>query len=99
MDTSKPNLIKPSKRDRTNENFEKARENLMWRCDEISRRYQSDVYIVLKRRCKHYEYSSTDDPAWPISRADMEKVYPMPMRKTAADFVRRRGLRDGYCRK
>ncbi|KAI3532117.1 hypothetical protein CABS03_13307 [Colletotrichum abscissum] len=46
----------------------------MWRCDEISRRYQSDVYIVLKRRCKHYEYSSTDDPAWPISRADMVRV-------------------------
>ncbi|KAK0368599.1 hypothetical protein CLIM01_14048 [Colletotrichum limetticola] len=30
----------------------------MWRCDEISRRYQSDVYVVLRRRHKHYEYSS-----------------------------------------
>ncbi|KAK0367688.1 hypothetical protein CLIM01_14953 [Colletotrichum limetticola] len=46
----------------------------MWRCDEISRRYQSDVYVVLKRRHKHYEYSSTNDLAWPISRADMVRV-------------------------
>ncbi|KAK2778401.1 hypothetical protein CKAH01_11798 [Colletotrichum kahawae] len=48
----------------------------MWRCDEISRRYQSDVYIVLRRRHKHDEYSSTNDPAWPISRADMVGIFP-----------------------
>ncbi|KAK1659870.1 hypothetical protein BDP55DRAFT_678132, partial [Colletotrichum godetiae] len=75
MDAPKPDLITRRKRDRTNENFEKARENMMWRCDEISRRYQSDVYIVLRRRHKHYEYSSTNDPAWPISRADMVGIF------------------------
>ncbi|KAK1640049.1 hypothetical protein BDP81DRAFT_419260 [Colletotrichum phormii] len=96
MDAPKPDLITRRKRDRTNENFEKARENIMWRCDEISRRYQSDVYIALRRRHKHYEYSSTNDPAWPISRADMEKVYPLPMRKTAANFTRRRSVVNGH---
>ncbi|KAK2005765.1 hypothetical protein LZ32DRAFT_671205 [Colletotrichum eremochloae] len=43
----------------------------MRRCNDISRRYQTDVYIMLRRKHKHYEYSSTDDRSWPISRAAM----------------------------
>ncbi|KAK2037615.1 hypothetical protein LZ31DRAFT_560280 [Colletotrichum somersetense] len=80
----------PRTRDRTNENFEKARESIMWRCDEISRRYQADVYIVLRRKHKHYEYSSIDAPSWPLSKADMERVYPVPIQRTPASFARRR---------
>ncbi|KAK1657060.1 hypothetical protein BDP55DRAFT_686865 [Colletotrichum godetiae] len=90
MDAPKLDLLPLKKRDRTNENFEKVRENIMRRCNEISHRYQTDVYITLRRKHKHYEYSSTDDPSWPISRADMERVYPVPLRKTPANFVRHR---------
>ncbi|KAK2055563.1 hypothetical protein LY76DRAFT_185292 [Colletotrichum caudatum] len=74
MDTPQRDPPLPRTRDRTNENFEKARENIMWRCDEISRRYQADVYIVLRRKHKHYEYSSIDAPSWPLSKANMVSV-------------------------
>ncbi|KAK1973238.1 hypothetical protein LZ30DRAFT_43967 [Colletotrichum cereale] len=90
MDAPKLDLLPQKKRGRTNENFEKVGENIMRRCNEISHRYQTDVYITLRRKHKHYEYSSTNDPSWPISRADMERVYPVPLRKTPANFVRRR---------
>ncbi|KAK2024534.1 hypothetical protein LX32DRAFT_643562 [Colletotrichum zoysiae] len=89
MDTQR-DPPQPRTRDRTNENFEKARENIMWRCDEISRRYQADVYIVLRLKHKHYEYSSIDAPSWPLSKADMERVYPVPIQRTPASFIRRR---------
>ena len=61
----------PKKRDRTNENFQRAAENIMRRCDEINRRYQADVYILVRRRNRHYEYKSADDPSWPTPAAEV----------------------------
>ncbi|KAK2052804.1 hypothetical protein LY76DRAFT_488757, partial [Colletotrichum caudatum] len=62
------NPLQPRMRDRTNENLQKARENIVWRCDETSRRYPADVYILLRQRHKHYEYSSIDASSWPLSK-------------------------------
>jgi len=53
------------KRDRTNENFQRAVKNVMRRCDEINRRYQADVYTLFYRNHRLYEYTSTDQPSWP----------------------------------
>lgn len=51
------------KRDRENENFRRASENIMWRCDEIRQRYRADAYILLRRGHRYYEYNSTDQTA------------------------------------
>ena len=48
------------KRDRANENFRRASENIMWRCDEIRQRYGADAYILLRRGHRYYEYNSAD---------------------------------------
>ncbi len=52
-------------RDRTVENFARATYRLMRRCDQISSRYNADVYIVLRRKCQHYDYNSSEDPSFP----------------------------------
>ncbi|GKT96931.1 hypothetical protein Ct61P_14781 [Colletotrichum tofieldiae] len=59
------------KRDRTNENFDKATKNLMSRCDQIRQRYGADVYIQVRRKHKHYQYTSSNEPSWPKTKAEM----------------------------
>ncbi|KAK0628677.1 hypothetical protein B0T17DRAFT_523418 [Bombardia bombarda] len=53
------------KRDRTNENFLRATKNIMHRGDEMSRRYGADIYIVLRRKGRYYDYCSTQDTSFP----------------------------------
>ncbi|KAH8652842.1 hypothetical protein BGZ61DRAFT_321730, partial [Ilyonectria robusta] len=52
-------------RDRTNENFSRATQRLMRRCNQLSDRYNADVYIVVRRNHRHYDYNSTNDPLFP----------------------------------
>ena len=60
-----------TKRDRANENFTKATARLMKRCDQISRRYEADVYILVRRKHRHYEYNSADDSSFPPQPRDL----------------------------
>ncbi|KAK4119883.1 hypothetical protein N657DRAFT_649662 [Parathielavia appendiculata] len=62
----------------------------MHRCDDISRRYGADVYIVLRRKGRYYDYSSSRDPSFPLSSAEIERTYPVPVRKTPVDIERRK---------
>jgi hypothetical protein len=40
---------------------------LMKRCDEISRRYGgADIYLLVRRNYRHYQYNSTRDPTFPM---------------------------------
>jgi hypothetical protein len=64
------------KRDRTNENFRRAAQNIMWRCDEMSQQYQADVYILLQRRGQYFEYTSIDRPSWPTPAIELESIPP-----------------------
>ena len=47
ISSSSPSL---KKRDRGNEKLSRATHRLMKRCDLMSRRYEADVYIVLRRK-------------------------------------------------
>ncbi|KAK1658509.1 hypothetical protein BDP55DRAFT_682309 [Colletotrichum godetiae] len=80
----------PKKRDRTNENFAKAAKNLLSRCDQIRQRYGADVYIQVRRMHKYYEYTSSNEPSWPKTKAEMERTYPVPVMRTPPDFASRR---------
>lgn len=55
----------PAKRDRTNENFLRATKNILRRGDEMSRRYGADIYIVVRRKGRYYDYCSTQDTSFP----------------------------------
>ncbi|KAK4206417.1 hypothetical protein QBC37DRAFT_300834 [Rhypophila decipiens] len=44
----------PKKRDRANENFARAGENIFRRCNKISRQYGANIYILIRRR-QHYD--------------------------------------------
>ncbi|KAK1973748.1 hypothetical protein LZ30DRAFT_742559 [Colletotrichum cereale] len=94
----------PKKRNRTNENFDKATKNLLSRCDQIQQRYDADVYIQVRRRHKHYEYTSSNEPSWPKTKAEMvstvveqplnaniskERTYPITVTTTPTDFASR----------
>ncbi|KAH7137613.1 hypothetical protein EDB81DRAFT_656308 [Dactylonectria macrodidyma] len=65
------------KRDRTNENFSRATQRLMRRCDQLSDRYNADVYIVVRRNHRHYDYNSTNDPLFPTPLIDIVRK-PIP---------------------
>lgn len=58
-------IMLSGKRDRANDYFRRAMGRLIQRCDQVSRRYNADVYILIRRRCRHYEYKSTEDPSFP----------------------------------
>ncbi|KAF4922070.1 hypothetical protein CGCF245_v015442 [Colletotrichum fructicola] len=81
-----PSQSASKKRDRTNENFAKATKNLMWRCEKIRQCYGADVYIQIHRKHKHYEYSTSDEPSWPKSKAELARTYPIPVTRRPRDF-------------
>ncbi|PMB65158.1 hypothetical protein BM221_008514 [Beauveria bassiana] len=74
-----------SQRDRTGENFARATYRLMKRCDQLSRRYGADFYVLVRRQHRHYDYCSTKDCHFP-TRINMEMVYPRAIRRTPKDF-------------
>lgn len=59
------NAEPPKKRDRTNDNFARAMRGLMKRSDRISRQFGADMYVLLRRKYRHYEYNSSQDPSFP----------------------------------
>ncbi|KAK2055574.1 hypothetical protein LY76DRAFT_577894 [Colletotrichum caudatum] len=87
----------PKKRNRTNENFNKATKNLLSRCDQIRQRYGADVYIQVRRGPKHYEYTSSNEPSWPKTKAEMERTYPIPVTRTPKDFASRQNCIPASC--
>ncbi|KAK2729317.1 hypothetical protein CKAH01_10266 [Colletotrichum kahawae] len=58
----------------------------MWRCEQIRRRYGADVYIQVRYKNRHYEYSSSNDNSFPKSRAELKGVYPILVAKSPMDF-------------
>lgn len=45
--------------------FARAMRRLMRRCDQMSRRYGADIYVLMRRNSRHYDYNSTKDPTFP----------------------------------
>ncbi|CZR43862.1 uncharacterized protein FPRO_13669 [Fusarium proliferatum ET1] len=82
---SKPETI-VTKRDRTKENFSRAVWRLMKRCDQMHSRYGTDVYVLFKRKYQHYEYNSSQSTSFPTPLAELEITYPVPTRRTPANF-------------
>ncbi|KAI3558869.1 hypothetical protein CABS02_00909 [Colletotrichum abscissum] len=93
------------KRDRSSENFTKATKSLLARCDRIRERYKADVYIQVRRMHKHYTYTSSNEPSWPKTKAEMvstaaeqspdvnivkDRMYPVPVTRTPQDFAGKR---------
>ena len=64
----------PANRDRTNENFLRATKNIMRRGDEMSRRYGADIYIVLRRKGRYYDYCSTQDTSFPTLPREIVRI-------------------------
>ena len=78
------------KRDRTSDNFARATQRLMRRCDQISRRYDADVYILVRRKNRHYDYNSTDDPTFPTPLVEIVSVFEQLALHIADAFLRKR---------
>ncbi|KAH6699578.1 hypothetical protein EV126DRAFT_424245 [Verticillium dahliae] len=78
------------KRDRSNGNFKKACLNLMRRCDDVSEKYDADIYLLVRRKGVPWEYCSLLDPQWPLPRKELSRSYPLPIRRTPAFFPERR---------
>ncbi|KAK1471352.1 hypothetical protein CABS01_16590 [Colletotrichum abscissum] len=91
----KPNMAPQSqrlakKRDRSGENFTKATKSLLARCDRLRERYKADIYIQVRRMHRHYTYTSSNEPSWPKTKAEMERMYPVPVTRTPQDFDSKR---------
>ncbi|OHE90395.1 hypothetical protein CORC01_14306 [Colletotrichum orchidophilum] len=39
---------------------------------------------------KHYTYTSSNEPSWPRTKAEMERMYPVSVTRTPQDFVGKR---------
>jgi hypothetical protein len=63
--------ISPGKRDRSNENLTRTIELLIRRCNNISMRYNLDIYLLVRRRNRYYEYNSNRDPSFPAPNEEI----------------------------
>lgn len=73
----------PRKRNRVNDNFIRAVWRIMRRCDGIRERYGADVYILLRRNGRHYEYNSSVDTAFPTP---FKEIVGISLRALRASF-------------
>lgn len=58
--------ISKQKRDRTNENFSKCIKSLLEKSNNLTK-YHADVYVLIRREGKLWEYKSLDCGCWPLS--------------------------------
>ncbi|KAK1656731.1 hypothetical protein BDP55DRAFT_721943, partial [Colletotrichum godetiae] len=79
----------PKKRDRTNENCDKTVKNIMWRCEQIRRRYGADAYVQVRFKSRLYEYTSSNEHSFPKSRAELKTIYPVPVTRSPLDYAER----------
>ena len=64
------------RRDRSNETITRAITRLMARGHRLSRRYNIDVYIAVRRGLRNYDFNSTEDPNFPIPVQDLVSLVP-----------------------
>ncbi|KAK1460411.1 hypothetical protein CTAM01_17140 [Colletotrichum tamarilloi] len=85
------------KRDRSSENFVKATKNLLARCDRIREQYDADIYIAVHRSQRYFTYTSSNEPSWPKTQAEVGKMYPVPVTRTPQDFAGKRSRASTIC--
>ncbi|KAL0933513.1 uncharacterized protein CTRU02_212476 [Colletotrichum truncatum] len=61
----------------------------MWRCEQIRRRYGAKLYIQIHQKHRYYEYSSSNEPNFPRSRAELVTTYPIPVMRSPLDYAER----------
>lgn len=64
---------KPKKRDRTSDIFRKRWRTFVESGFEVHRKYQADVYILMRRNRRMYELKSISN-AWPLSPEDIVRT-------------------------
>ena len=64
-------ILSTHKRDRTGDNFTRASQRMMRRCNQMSRRYGADYYVLVRRKRRYYDDTSTSDPSFPTPIADL----------------------------
>ncbi|KAI3548011.1 hypothetical protein CABS02_08479 [Colletotrichum abscissum] len=62
----------------------------MWRCEQIRRRYGADVYVQVRFKSRHYEYTSSSEHHFPKSRAELKEVYPVLVGRSPLDYAERK---------
>lgn len=77
--TASPTML--DRRDRTGDNFNRAKDRLMRRCNKISKQYNSDIYVFVRWKGRHYDYMSTADGSLPIALDGLVGNTPFPQIK------------------
>jgi len=65
--SSQSTKVTRRKRDRINENFSKRVKSLLEKSNGLTE-YNADVYLLIRRHGKLWEYNSIDCKCWPLSR-------------------------------
>ncbi|KAK7219196.1 hypothetical protein V2G26_007199 [Clonostachys chloroleuca] len=75
----------PAKRDRSNENLTRTIERLIRRCDKISLRGNFEVYLLVRRNNRYYEYNSASDSSFPASIDEIGRSFPRPISRVTEE--------------
>ena len=74
---SEPHQSLKPKRDRSGENFDRCAKRLVGKCDRLKKKYQADVYIVIRRKNKPLiTYASCSSSSWPPTNEDIVRMPP-----------------------
>ncbi|KAI9799072.1 MAG: hypothetical protein M1833_004266 [Piccolia ochrophora] len=64
------------------EKFRKRRKTLYAKACQISQLCDADVYVLVRKNDRFYEFSSKDDLSWPPPKEKIENHYPLTVRHT-----------------
>lgn len=67
---------KERKRQKTS--FGKRRKTLFFKAEKLFRQYRAEVFLMVRKDQKYYILSSSDDPTWPSSTADVKLQVSTP---------------------
>jgi len=83
MSSNVTKISKP-KRDRTSENFSKRIKSLLEKSNGLIE-YHADVYVLIQRKGKLWEYKSIDYKCWPLSSSAIVSILTRNELKLGAD--------------
>jgi hypothetical protein len=71
---SEPQKSLKLKRNRTGENFDRLAKSLIGKCDQLRKKHQANIYIIVRGRKKLITYTSCGCSSWPPTKGDIVSI-------------------------
>ncbi|KAE8440723.1 hypothetical protein EG329_006774 [Mollisiaceae sp. DMI_Dod_QoI] len=67
------------------------------KADKLRSEFGSEVYVLVRRNGRLFNYASRDGPSWPLNLTEVDQSYPLVERYTPASFTKQ-GTKSRLCK-